>query len=308
MPDAKIKKDIDQGQIVIIDGGTGTELEKRGVEMDPNAWCGRANLDGFDTLVDVHSDYISAGAQIITTNTYASSRLMLSPSGLGDRTKEINQRAFEACATARDKVKRPDVAIAGSVSHAVPMIPGTSTSDRSQMPSETEMFEAFQEVATIHKESGCDLMMLEMMFDPIRVRLATEAALSTGLPVWTGLSAKRGADGKVYAFTQDEDQDWEELVKLAVSYDVEAAGIMHTPANVTTEALPALKKHFKGPLTAYPDSGYFKAPNWQFHDIIPPNELAEFAKLWAESGVQVFGGCCGLSPEHIQALSQEFKA
>ena len=137
MPYAKIKKDIDQGQIVIIDGGTGTELEKRGVEMDPNAWCGRANLDGFDTLVDVHSDYISAGAQIITTNTYASSRLMLSPSGLGDRTKEINQRAFEACATARDKVKRPDVAIAGSVSHAVPMIPGTSTSDRSQMPSET---------------------------------------------------------------------------------------------------------------------------------------------------------------------------
>ena len=54
---------------------------------------------------------------------------------------------------------------------------------------------------------------------------------------------------------------------------------------------------------AYPDSGYFKMPAWQFDAIIPPSDFRRFADEWVASGVQIIGGCCGLSPEHIQAIA-----
>ena len=54
---------------------------------------------------------------------------------------------------------------------------------------------------------------------------------------------------------------------------------------------------------AYPDSGYFKSPNWQFSEIISPEDLAIFASEWIKSGVNIVGGCCGLGPKHTKALS-----
>jgi methionine synthase I (cobalamin-dependent) len=53
---------------------------------------------------------------------------------------------------------------------------------------------------------------------------------------------------------------------------------------------------------AYPDSGYFKMPNWQFENILTPEGFLDYARTWVTSGVQIIGGCCGLSPEHIEAI------
>ena len=77
---------------------------------------------------------------------------------------------------------------------------------------------------------------------------------------------------------------------------------MHTPSDVVGDAVAILRRAFDGPLTAYPDSGYFKMPHWQFEDVIAPDELLRFATEWVANGVQIVGGCCGLSPEHIAAL------
>jgi len=77
---------------------------------------------------------------------------------------------------------------------------------------------------------------------------------------------------------------------------------MHTPSDDISDALTILRAVYDGPLTAYPDSGYFKMPNWQFEKVIPADEFLRFATQWVDSGVQVIGGCCGLSPEHIAVL------
>ena len=73
----KLQKD----EVVLLDGGTGTELQKRGLDMVPGAWCGPVSLKNADVLEKVHLDYIEAGADIITANTYASSRIMLREAG-----------------------------------------------------------------------------------------------------------------------------------------------------------------------------------------------------------------------------------
>lgn len=291
--------------VIILDGGTGTELERRGVPMAAEAWCGAASVDHFDVLVEIHKDYMRAGAEIITTNTYASNRLVLAAAGLADAFADLNTSAVAAAHRARDELNREDVLIAGCLSHMCPVAPGTSAYDPDRMPSEQEMADAFGELAELHKAEGCDLIILEMMYCTYRMPKVFAAAKATGLPVWAGFSARVAEDGTLLSFDQVKDVALSEpLAMLAgFDFDVEAAGIMHTPSNTTGEALTLLGSYFDGPLMAYPDSGYFKMPEWRFDEIIPPFDLRDFAEGWLRQGVQVVGGCCGLSPEHIEALA-----
>ena len=299
----EIGRRLDGGEIIILDGGVGTELQRRGVPMDPEAWCGAATLGHLDTLEAIHGDYIAAGADIITANTYASSRLMLGAAGLGDRFEEINRSAVRAALRARAASGRTGIAVAGSLSHMVPMAVGTAQADLARAPGEAEMAAAFGELAALLVEEGCDLILLEMMYHPERMPAAFRAATATGRPVCAGFSARRGDDGRLLGFSPDKDIPFEETVQALAGYDVAAAGVMHTPANLIGEGTAILREAFDGPLTAYPDAGYFKMPNWQFEEVIAPADLLAFAEEWVAGGVQVLGGCCGLSPEHIAALA-----
>ncbi len=299
---ADIEHRLHNGGIVILDGGTGTELERRGVQMNADAWCGPATLENVNVLEAIHRDYISAGADIITANTFASSRLMLAKAGYADRFVEINKTAVEAAHRARKASGRDDILVAGSLSHMFPVISGTAKTDLHGTISKAEMADAFAELATLLREEGCDLILLEMMYDPDRMHSAFTAATEVGLPVWAGFSARSAEDGTLLSFKQDTDIPFEDIIEILKEFDVAAASIMHTPSNIISDALVSLRKIFSGPLTAYPDSGYFKMPQWQFEDVITPEDFSYFAKQWTENGAQVIGGCCGLSPDHIAAL------
>jgi homocysteine S-methyltransferase len=299
---ADTERHLRAGGVVILDGGTGTELQRRGVRMDRDAWCGPSTLENVGVLEAIHQDYIAAGADIITANTYASSRLMLGPAGLTDRFKEINRAAVDAAHRARDASGRDGILVAGSLSHMCPMTIGTAAPDPARSPSEAEVADAMAELATLLREEGCDLIILEMMYDPERMVPALTAATKTDLPVWVGFSARRGSDGRILGFAPDRELSLEDIVQILRSYPVAAAGIMHTPSIEIRDSLAVLKAAFDGPLMAYPDSGLFEMPNWQFEDVMPPMEFEGFAEAWIRNGVQIVGGCCGLSPEHIAAL------
>jgi S-methylmethionine-dependent homocysteine/selenocysteine methylase len=255
---AKLENRLKDGGAVILDGGTGTELERRGVPMDPEAWCGLAGLDSADVLEEIHRDYITAGADVITANTYASSRLILGNSGHGDRFEEINRATVQAATRARDTSGRSDVLVAGSISHRSPIKVGEARADPTRIPSEAELTESAAELAELLKREGCDLILLEMMYDPTKVNAAFAAATATGLPVWAGFSARRGAGGSVLAFHPNGDITFEELLTVLRRYDVAAAGVMHSQANVTGDALSIMRQVFDGPLLVYPDSGFFQ--------------------------------------------------
>jgi S-methylmethionine-dependent homocysteine/selenocysteine methylase len=298
----KVEKQLKSDDIIILDGGTGTELERRGVVMNPQAWCGPATLENAALLEDIHCDYISAGADIITANTFASSRLMLSAAGFGDQFEEINRIAVKSALRARETSGRPDILVAGCLSHMCPYVGGAAKSDTGHTITQAEMTDAFGELAMFLRDEGCDLILLEMMYYPERMDCAFEAALQTGLPVWAGFSARRSKNGQIISHAPEDDIPFEEVVSVLNRFDVAAAGIMHTPSDMISDSLTILREVYDGPLTAYPDSGYFKMPNWQFEKVIQPTEFLQFVTQWVADGVQVIGGCCGLSPEHIAAL------
>ncbi|MEM1161124.1 MAG: homocysteine S-methyltransferase family protein [Pseudomonadota bacterium] len=298
MPYAALKSRLDKGEIVLMDGATGTELQRRGVVMEPTAWCGDAALQGTDALRQVHLDYVTAGAEVITANTFATSRIVLNAAGLADRYAEINEVTLTAALAVREQ--HPDVLIGGSISHMTPR------RDQHGEPDLKELAEAQMELADTLKTAGVDLILLEMMFTPERLEASFQAAKSTGLPVWAGFSARRGKDrgrgGEVLCFSQNQDIPLIEAVSILPDYDIAAAGIMHSESEVTGDALDVVRQVFDGPLTAYPDSGHMILPDWQFEEVIPAEDFVDFARGWKSDGVQIFGGCCGLGPAHIEAL------
>ena len=302
---ADIKRRLDAGEVLLLDGGVGTELERRGADMDPAAWCGLATRDNEALLTQIHVDYAHAGSDVITANTFASSRVMLSAAGHGDDVVELNQRAVEAALRAKEQLAAEGrtVAVAGSLSHLMPMIPGTATVDPELVPTAAAVGEAFAELAEILRAAGVDLILLEMMYEPGRAKLAVDAAVGTGLPVWFGMSARRGEDGSAVAFHHFEDIPLDEIARL-IPATAHVAGAMHTPSELMGETLAAVRAHFDGPMSAYPDSGYFEMPGWRFVDIIEPAVLESFYAAWMQQGARVLGGCCGLTVPHIEAAAR----
>jgi homocysteine S-methyltransferase len=157
---------------------------------------------------------------------------------------------------------------------------------------------------SIFEKEEVDLILLEMMSIPARMTPLFNCAKKSSLPIWCGLSAKRETPSATLTSWHDTSVSFEDIVIQACQYDFDAIGIMHTSVDAVEAALVAIKNHFSGMLMAYPDSGYFVAPNWQFEDIIEPQVLLEYAKGWQESGCSIFGGCCGLGPEHTTALNE----
>jgi S-methylmethionine-dependent homocysteine/selenocysteine methylase len=155
-------------------------------------------------------------------------------------------------------------------------------------------------------QAGADLIILEMMGDLDHSLWAAEAAVATGLPVWMGISVKGDGEGRMSGFER-EDVAFEDMITPLMKTGAQVLCIMHTSPNDTTTAIPLAQSKWKGPLGAYPESGYFEPPDWKFVDIIPIPAFVELARLWVERGVRVVGGCCGIGPDHIRALAQAFK-
>lgn len=306
MPDSPldaITEDLARGACVLIDGATGTELERRGAEMHDAAWCAMATLSAPDVLRAIHEDYIRAGARVVTTNTFSTNRNMLEPGGLGGHFAELNRRAVEIALEARERAGAVGrVAVAGSMSHQVPVIAGADRRDRDALPSPAALAGNFAEMAQALAAAGVDLLLMEMMSDPDLANPAIDAARATGLPVWIGYSVRAGASGEPLAYAR-EDASVAEMVRAIPPGDAGVAGIMHSSVSLTGPALESLAREWRGPLMAYPDSGYFEMPHWQFVDIIAPADLARVAGGWIDAGVQVLGGCCGLGVEHVEALA-----
>lgn len=197
---------------------------------------------------------------------------------------------------------RSDVLVAGSLSHRGAMVQGTARPEAGTVASLEALATSASELANLLRDEGCDLILMEMLYDPLRMPPVLAAAAETGLPVWAGLSARRGADGQVLGFGPGQDVPFSTLVSVLGDCPVSAAGVMHTPSDLVSDALRVLRDGFAGPLMAYPDSGYFRSPDWQFENVIRPEDLRRFAEGWIAQGAQILGGCCGLSPEHIAAL------
>ena len=294
-----------EGEIVILDGAVSTELQSRGAVLDELSWASRATLDHPDIVRELHADYIRAGADVITANTYGAGHTVLQAAGMSaEEADALNRLSVELALEARDlaAAERP-VWIAGSISSKRPSNSGNVT------PTGPEAAAGFRRQGEVLAQAGIDLILTEMMIDIPNATIVTEAALATGLPVWHGFSADLSEDGRSVLEWRDgffvhPREPFADLVATITAMGGEAAGVMHSYAPATTLALEVVRAHWSGPLLAYAETGHLRYPDWVFDDAASPEDYAAQSRLWAVSGVQVIGGCCGTGPDHIRKLRE----
>ena len=297
-----------EGELVIIDGGMGSQLQAEGVPMDEVAWSARANLEQPDVVQRVHEAYIRAGAEVIIANTFAASRAALEPAGLGSLVAEANRSAVRAALRARDAAATRPVAVAGSMSSFCPVAmepaaAGPPPAGPAAVDPRLPGLADFREQAALLAEAGADLIALEMIDDQSYGRAALQAAAETGLPVWLGVSPARRDDGTLGTLPELGDGgSFKDLLSALVDPALAAVTVMHADPGVTLDAIEIVRGHYAGPIGAYAETGGWQPPNWVF-DGLTPGEYLQHATAWADRGAQLIGGCCGTGPAHIQALA-----
>ena len=280
------------GECILIDGATGTEVERRGVVKNKKIWNGAGALSDPDVVRQIHEDYLHHGAEIIISNTFGNSRRALENAGLGQQFEILNRRGVELAVEARDNAGTPDALVAGGITHWV---------WTGAPPSPDELYSGVAEQSAIMKKAGADLLMLEMMVDIRRMLVTLEAAQCSGLPVWTGLSCEPKADGVMHLL------EGEPLIDaLAELQDKQfpLISVMHTEVAYIDECLDIIQENWSGRIGVYANAGCSIDSDWVFDGVISPEDYATACKRWLDRGVQVIGGCCGIRPEHICALRE----
>ena len=293
-------------EIMLLDGGVSTEIRRRGVALDKNVWSGLTTKTNPDEVRQVHADYIQAGAQIITANTYSTARHVLESINLGHESKLLNFKSVQLAQQARDDVAEEEVFIAGSMSSMPPL-----TSHR-EVAIDGQVESSYQELAEVLANAGVDLIIAEMMRDIENASMVIKAAVSTGLPVLIGFSAmmaENGVDVRSLRWKNTDDttsaHDFGEMVETLKPLGGLAAGIMQTRVEDIGPALEVLKQHWSGPLLAYAETGKLILPDWRYEEVSSPEDYAAEIDGWIQNyGVQIVGGCCGTGPEHIRVLRQ----
>ena len=218
-----ISRKLASDAVVIIDGGTGTEIQNRGVPMNGETWCAEANLTHPDVVRGVHADYVDAGAELIIANTFATSPLLFEHLGRTPEVASIDRAALELARQAAGG----RVPVAGSFSTMRPVQKGTDRTSRQQRWSKPAAIDLFRRKADGLAEAGADLIVMEMMRDADYSLWATEAAVATGLPVWVGLSVEAGPDGDLRGFGRPDCRLEDFLAPLSET-GADVLAIMHS--------------------------------------------------------------------------------
>lgn len=307
MGTSSIVSRLEAGEKLLLDGGTGSELQRRGVDVSKRtadgaigAWSATANVDAPDAVRAVHEDYLRVGADIITTNSFWSNRTRLARLGQADRMEEYTRVSVELARKAVDE-SGCDAYVAGSMAPPTGRpVPGNLEVVSDDLAGE------FRDQAAVLAEAGSDLILLEYVSTVEETTTLVEAAAETGLPVFLGLK-HFDADGTM-AFGEDT----LEAVRAVEGLPVAAVLDMCSPPEEITAVFPRIREAFEGPIGAYANIGYWgdsQAPSdatrqWHRIDVgeNSPDRYAEYARGWLAEGAQVIGGCCASGPEHIAAL------
>jgi homocysteine S-methyltransferase len=297
-------------EVIVLDGAIGSRLQSMGVPMSGFAWAATALASHPFTVRRMHEQYIEAGADIITTNTYASARHNLEPVGLGDQVAELNLRAVMLAQDARDKAARDrPVLIAGSVSNFGLRV--ACEGDYERRRSETSEAQAqanLRQQAEMLAEAGVDFLLAESTGGNIHRQWVVEACVATGLPVWPGFKV-RFDDGEDiprlgYNSPQTIEEGFDEVVALGGS----VACVFHSPIAETDAALDVVRAKWQGPICVYPEAERNDYTRTYRNDAlatpVTPDEYVAWAKGCVTAGVQIVGGCCGIEIDHIRPLRE----
>jgi len=276
--------------VVVFDGAMGTMLYDRGIFI--NRCFDEVNLSNPSMVEDIHREYISAGADVIETNTYGANRHKLKLHGLEKRLADIN---IEGVAIAK-KAAASDVLVAGAMGPlGIKIEPWGPTSNE-------EAVEAFKEQASALMNGGVDLFVLETFADLNEIHRAIEGVRSISkLPIIAQMTLQ--ADGLGLYGTEPD-----EFARRMGKWEVEVIGVNCTVGpRVMLDAVMKMAGAVDKFISAQPNAGVPQNVEGRNIYMVSPEYMAEYARRFIQAGASVVGGCCGTTPAHIKAVRKAVK-
>ena len=287
-------------EITILDGGMGQELVKRHEGEITPLWGSAVMLEQPEIVVDIHCEYIEAGADVITINAYTATPERLKRDGEIESFQKLQQASVSLAQKAKDKCGK-DIKIAGSL----PPLVGSYVAEVAQ---DFDTSLASYRRIVEQQADGVDLFICETMASIPEARAAVTAAMETGKPVWNSWTindddtatirsgeplskaidelANSGIDGTLINCSKPE------AINSAWSVLSTATGPIGTYANGFTSIASLKPGGTVDSLTSRHDLG--------------PEAYADFCQQWIKDGAAIIGGCCEVGPAHIAELKRRF--
>lgn len=279
-------------EIVVFDGGVGTYLYEKGIFI--NTCFDELNLTNPDIVLQVHRDYVSAGADVIETNTFGANQFKLAPHGLEPKVYEINRRGAELAVTAAKGV----ALVAGSVG---PL--GVQIEPLSAL-SYDEVRDAFKAQIRGLLDGGVDLIVLETFGLVKELEQAIRAVkdLNPSMPILAQVTVND--EGVLISGAT-----LESFIQGVAGYELDAVGLNCSigPRSML-EALEHLKTLTTLPISVQPNAGVPQNVGGRYIYMTSPEYIAEYAKRFIQTGATIVGGCCGTNPDHIRAIRRAVQA
>lgn len=289
-------------RVVIYDGAMGTNIQKRNPTLDD--YWGKENcsevlvLSRPDIIRDIHADFFRVGCDVVETNTFGGSRVVLAEFGLQDRVAEINRTAVKLAKDVARQFSTPDQPrfVAGSIG------PTTKLPSLGHIGFE-QMLEAFLEQAIVLIESGVDVLLVETCQDLLQAKIAAIAALDAmtkagkRLPLQVQVTLQES--GTMLLGTEIG-----AVVTALELLDIDILGLnCATGPDLMNDAVRYLGLNSTTNISVQPNAGLPQNEGGHAVYKLKPEELAKYHKHFVQDyGVRLVGGCCGTTPEHLQAV------
>jgi S-methylmethionine-dependent homocysteine/selenocysteine methylase len=269
---------------ILLDGATGTELERLGARCELPLWSARAVLESPDLVARVHRDYAEAGAEVVTAATFRTQRRTLARAGLGDRAAELTERAIA--------LARAAIGGRGWVAGSIATLEDCWRPDL--VPDESALDLEHREHAERLAAAGADLLLVETMNTVREAMAAARAARNVGLPFCVSFAC----DDRARLLSGESLRDAiDAVLPLAPSL----LGVNCLPPAHVLAALDALRASAR-PFAVYANLGAPNPDGARSHDATPA-EFAAHARSWIDAGARMVGGCCGTTPAHVRAIA-----
>jgi 5-methyltetrahydrofolate--homocysteine methyltransferase len=280
---------LQNGEVLVADGATGTNLQARGLPTGApsDLWV----LENPEAVLQLHRDFIAAGSDILLTDTFGSTSIRLAHSNLADKAAEMNRTAVSL---ARQAIGKLPVLVAGSIGPTGELLKPLGTLE----PEAAR--QAFLDQARALLDSGVDLLVVETQFDFSEARAALSAVrtLSPDIPLVCSFSFDRGTRTMMGVKPS-------QLVGELDSYHIHAVGInCGRSLEDNLASLLELKSSTQLPIWFKPNAGlpHTDSDGKSVYDV-DPKAMGAAAKQWMSAGANIVGGCCGTSPEHLREIA-----
>ena len=282
---------------LIMDGAMGTELMRRGIELPLPLWSSMSNIDQFDQVMNIHKDYIEAGSDILTTNTFRTTPRTFIKAGYSQNESEIisEQCCNMAIEAAKHAVKKENTLIAGSVA------PLEDCYEPLHFPGKEIAKKEFQLIIDRIIRKGVDILLFETMGNYEEIESALQVSNHVDIQRWLSIVLKNKnsiLDGT----------ELQKVVELANKNKIDMVLINCTPVNIILEALDIFLGYRKGKWGVYPNAGEnMPTKDGEFVSKLDDESFCKAIQDYITLGASVVGSCCGSTPNTVRKISNMIK-